>query len=107
MEITEDRKVIKPNCVVCDTLLQHKTDSNYYYCPVCNSGKTSEIVISEILKKFGQSDKPILEKHFDLQSLAELWSEYYPEDVFVNEPKEVINIRESFKKILKKLRKED
>ena len=35
-----------------------------------------------------------------LFDLCEWWIETYPEDVFVNEPKEVVQVRELMKKIL-------
>ena len=35
-----------------------------------------------------------------LFDICEWWIETYPDDVFVNEPKEVVQVRESMKKIL-------
>ena len=37
-----------------------------------------------------------------IYEICEWWIETYPEDIFVNEPKEVIQIRNLMKEILKK-----
>jgi len=37
-----------------------------------------------------------------LYDVCEWWIETYPEDIFVNEPKEVVQIRNLMKEILKK-----
>lgn len=39
-----------------------------------------------------------------LYEACEWWIENYPEDIFVNKPKEVVQIRELMKEILKKKR---
>ena len=39
-----------------------------------------------------------------LYEICEWWIQTYPDDIFVNEPKEVVQIRELMKEILKKKR---
>ena len=40
-----------------------------------------------------------------LFGLCEWWIETYPEDIFINEPKEIVEIRNLMKKILEKRKK--
>jgi len=44
----------------------------------------------------------LLETHWDLRIIAELFCKLYPEDIFQTKPVEIITIREGFKKILEK-----
>jgi len=41
-------------------------------------------------------------KEISIWEIAEFWIETYPDDIFVSEPKIVIEIRELFKKLLNK-----
>lgn len=73
----------------------------YYVCHICVGDYKKEGYWSDELKV--KDPKAILEQYWDLKVIAELFIKIYPEDVFVSEPKQVIALREGFKKLLNQM----
>lgn len=51
------------------------------------------------MRIYNENGKPI-----GLKEIAEFFIETYPDDIFINQPEEIVAIRENFKKLLKKFK---
>jgi len=86
--------------------------NTYWYAGTAKNQSVNILcaVLMRTIKTEGtKQDKSFWEKLWDgaevdigLYELCEWWIETYPEDIFVTEPKEVVQIRNLMKEILKK-----